>query len=492
MIIKNKSQDFVNYLEDTSNLKGKASLLYIPKDAQEVVYSLRECCDKKTPFTLSSGHTGTTGGSVPLEGAVISLENLNKIVDIDKENQTVRLEAGVSLEDLEKEINRFNLTLRAAPTENLAFVGGAIATSASGVRGFGYGSIRKYVKGLEVILTDGATINLNRGEIISKVRRFDFKYGKRSFKFPLPSYQLPEVKSQAGYFIRDNMDLIDLFIGSEGTLGVITTCLLSLQKIPFSVFDGLAFFPKEENALAFIAEIKTLKRKEVFKPVSLEFFDQSSLELLRDEYSFIPPAAAAVYFEQEVEDEDSFDSLLLKWQNLIEENGASADQSILADTAKEREKIFKFRHKLPQLINEFLREKKQVKTASDIAVPDDKFHQMYAFYKRIASEAKIKYANFGHIGESHLHFNFLPSNDQEGVKARDYLKRICQEAVSLGGTVSAEHGIGKIKKPYLRIMYKESEIKEMAAVKKYLDPACLLGLDNIFDKELLFSPRPGY
>ncbi|MFH1519321.1 MAG: FAD-binding oxidoreductase [Candidatus Omnitrophota bacterium] len=490
MIIKNKSQDLLNYLEDTSNLKGKASLLYLPQDAQEVAHSLRECCHKKIPFTLSSGHTGTTGGSVPLGGAVISLENLNKIIDIDRESQTVRLETGVSLEDLEKEINKFNLTLRAAPTEDLAFVGGAIATSASGVRGFGYGSIRKYVKSLEVILTGGEIISLNRGRIISKVRHFDFEYGGRSFQFPLPSYQLPQVKSQAGYFVKDNMDLIDLFIGSEGTLGVITACRLNLQKIPFSIFDGLVFFPKEENALGFIAKIKTLKKKGALKPASLEFFDQNSLELLRDEYTFIPPAAAAVYFEQEVENMASFDSLLLKWQNLIEENGASPDQSILADTLKEREKIFKFRHKLPQLINEFLREKKQVKVASDIAVPDDKFHQMYAFYKKIAGEAKIKYVNFGHIGESHLHFNFLPSNDQEGIKARSYLKRLCQKAVSLGGTVSAEHGIGKIKKPYLRVMYKESEIKEMAAVKKYFDPACLLGLDNIFDKELLSSPNP--
>ena len=111
---------------------------------------------------------------------------------------------------------------------------------------------------------------------------------------------------------------------------------------------------------------------------------------------------------------------------------------------------------------------------------------MYAFYKEVAKEADIKYVNFGHIGESHLHFNFLPSNDDEGQRARKYLKKLCQRAVSLGGTVSAEHGIGKIKKPYLKIMYNETEIREMAALKKHFDPHCLLGLDNIFDKELLF------
>ena len=485
MIIKDKNQDLLNYLEDTSNVKGKASLLYLPQDNQEVSQSIRECCKRKIPFTLSSGHTGTTGGCVPLEGAVISLENLNKIIDIDKEKRIIRLQAGVTLENLEKEVNKFNLTLRASPTENLAFVGGAIATSASGVRGFGYGSIREYVRGLEVILTTGETINIKRGEITSKGRYFDFEYGKRSFKFTIPFYQLPEVKSQAGYYVKDNMDLIDLFIGSEGTLGVIVACEINLQRRPFSAFDGVIFFSKEINAFGFVDKIKELKREGELQPASLEFFDKNSLELLKGEYSFIPSCEAAVYFEQEVEDETSFNSLLLRWQELIEESGAFLDKSILADTPGERKRVFEFRHKVPQIINEFLRGNNRVKTAGDIAVPDNKFHQMYAFYKEVAKEANIKYVNFGHIGESHLHFNFLPSNDEEGKRAKEYLKKLCRNAVSLGGTVSAEHGIGKIKKAYLKIMYKEPEIKEMVAVKKYFDPHCLLGLDNIFDKELL-------
>ena len=487
MIIKDKNQDLFNYLEDTSNVKGKASLLYRPQNNREVLESLRDCSRKKIPFTLSSGHTGTTGGCVPLEGAVISLENLNKIIDVNQEKQIVHSQGGVTLENLEKEVNKFNLTLPASPTESLAFIGGAIATSASGVRGFGYGSIRKYVRALEVILTTGEVINIKRGEIISKERCFEFKSGGRHFKFNLPSYRLPKVKSQAGYYVKDNMDLIDLFIGSEGTLGVIVSCELNLGKVPFNIFDGLIFFSQEADALEFIEEIKCLKRKGKLKPACLEFFDKNSLELLSSEYSFIPDSGAAVYFEQEVEDEASFQPLLLKWQELIEKNKAYLDKSILADTQRQRKRVFDFRHKLPQMINEFLRESNQVKTASDIAVPEDKFNQMYDFYKKIAGEAKIRYVNFGHIGESHLHFNFLPSNDQEGKRAKEYLKKLSQKAVSLGGTVSAEHGIGKIKRPYLKIMYKESEIKEMAALKKYFDPSCLLGLDNIFDKELLLK-----
>ncbi|NQT28609.1 MAG: FAD-binding oxidoreductase [Candidatus Omnitrophica bacterium] len=485
MIVKNSVQDLLNYLEDTSNISGKASLLYLPQNNQEILESLRDCSRQKIPFTLSSGHTGTTGGCVPLEGAVISLENLNQIIDINQEKQIVHSQSGVTLENLEKEVNKFHLTLRSSPTENLAFIGGAIATSASGVRGFGYGSIRKYVRALEVVLTTGEVVNIKRGEITSKGRFFEFESGGRHFEFNVPSYQLPKVKSQAGYYVKDNMDLIDLFIGSEGTLGVVVSCELKLQKIPFNIFDGLIFFSQEANALTFIEEIKSLKRRGELKPACLEFFDKNSLELLKEEHSFVPGSEAAVYFEQEVEDEASFQPLLLKWQELSEKNKACLDESILADTVGQRKRVFDFRHKLPQMINEFLRRNNQIKTASDIAVPDDKFNQMYNFYKKIAEEANIRYVNFGHIGESHLHFNFLPSNDQEARRAKEYLKELSQMAVSLGGTVSAEHGIGKIKKPYLKIMYKESEIKEMAALKKYLDPSCLLGLDNIFNKELL-------
>lgn len=485
MIIKDKKEQFLAYLEDTSNIKGEASLLYIPQNKKELSWSISECRDKNMPFTMSAGRTGTTGGCTPYQGAVISLERLNRIIDIDKENQVAEVESGVSLENLEKEANKAGLTLRASPTEPLALIGGAVSTSASGVRGFGYGGIRNYILEIEVFLTNGCVLNIKRGDIISKSKLFDFKAGGRDFKFRVPSYRMPRVKSQAGYFVSDDMDLIDLFIGSEGTLGVLASCKVKLQKVPFNMFDGLVFFKKENDALLFVSKVKDLKKRGGLHPSSLEFFDRNSLNMLRQEFSFIPICKGAVYFEQEVRADDEYKSLIDKWQSLIEESGASCDDSILADTPRERERIFEFRHKLPQLINEFLRKNNQVKTASDIAVPWENFFSMYDFYKKTGESSRINYVNFGHIGESHLHFNFLPVSGEENLKARAYIESFCRRASDLGGTVSAEHGIGKIKKPYLRIMYNEKEIKEMAGIKKYFDSTCLLGLDNIFDKEIL-------
>ncbi|MFH1772464.1 MAG: FAD-binding oxidoreductase [Candidatus Omnitrophota bacterium] len=485
MIIKSKKEDIASYLEDTSNLKGSASKLYIPSDKQELIELTKELNGEKAPFTVVSGRTGTTGGCVCLGGALISLENLTKIIDIDKEKKTARIEAGLSLESLRNETKKFNLHLAATPTEPLAFIGGAISTCASGVRGFGCGSIRSYVKSISIVLAAGQDLKINRGQYFAKKREFDFFLSDRHFNFSLPSYNMPDVKSQAGYCVHDNMDLIDLFIGSEGTLGVITDCQVALSDISPYLFDGLVFFLKEDDALGFIDTVKDLKNKDKLNPVSLEFFDAFALELLRGEYSFVPKAQAAVYFEQEALSSREFDLLLSKWADLIETHRGLFDKSIIADTEQLRRRIFDFRHALPQKINEILRQSRQVKAAADISVPKESFRKMYEFYKVKAKESGLNYLNFGHIGESHLHFNFLPKNDSESSKAKDYLKLFCEKAVSLGGTVSAEHGIGKVKKPYLKLMYSEDEIKQMAALKKYFDPNCLLGLDNIFDKEYL-------
>jgi D-lactate dehydrogenase (cytochrome) len=353
------------------------------------------------------------------------------------------------------------------------------------VRGFGYGSIRNYIEAINVVLPTGEVLEIKRGAIFSKQRVFDCVCSKKKLKFKLPSYVAPKIKSQAGYFVNDNMDLIDLFIGSEGTLGVITSCKLRLQDKPQGIFDGLIFFKEEAQGLAFITEVKELKDKKALFTASLEFFDKNSIEMLRKEYPFMPRAACAVYFEQITHLKEKAPDLLKIWLSLIDNYKTFSDYNLLADTASERKKVFEIRHRVPQLINEFLREHKQIKASLDCAVPSDSMVEMYNFYKEKAEESKISYVNFGHIGEAHLHFNFLPKNEDESIRAKKYIEIFCKKAVSLGGTISAEHGIGKLKKPYLKIMYGADKIEEMAALKKYFDPDCLLGLDNLFDKEVL-------
>ncbi|MCK4810071.1 MAG: FAD-binding oxidoreductase [Candidatus Omnitrophica bacterium] len=478
MVVKDKREEFLSYLEDTSNLRGNADILYIPGTQEEVPEILRICAKNNIPVTCSGARTGTTGGCVPLEGALICLEKLNRIIDIDTRNKVAIVQAGLTLEELERETKKYRLSLRAQPTESLAYIGGAVSTSASGMRGFKYGGIRRYVRRLKVVLADGTVLNIKRGEIISRKRQFSFNLGKKRFDFNLPSYNMPLVKHQAGYFVKDNMDLIDLFIGSEGTLGVITELEICLQSLAEQIFDCIAFFEKEEYAFDFVRAVKKAKNKNVLMPVSLEFFDKNSLEFLRTVYPNLHSYAAAVYFEQEA---DSGSEVMDAWLNLIEGAKGNQNNTWFGDTEIERGKIYDFRHKLPQLINEFLRESGQRKVATDIAVPDNEFMTMYSFYQEIGEESGLSYVNFGHIGEDHLHFNFLPRNETEYLKAKSYIEKLIKKAISLKGTVSAEHGIGKLKKEYLELMYGKEHITEMIRLKKYFDPYFFLGRGNIFD-----------
>ncbi len=248
---------------------------------------------------------------------------------------------------------------------------------------------------------------------------------------------------------------------------------------------GWFFFAREKAGLSFVKTIKEKNKGGQISPASLEFFDKNSLDLLRQKYSFLPAAEAAVYFEQEADSCESCEILIERWHALIEASGALIDDTIFADTPQERKKVFELRHAVPELINEFLRAHHQLKVSSDIAVPDKYLEEMYFFYKQHALVCGISYVNFGHIGESHLHFNFLPRNDDEKKRAKEYMVIFAKKALSLGGTISAEHGIGKIKREYLSMMYGPRHIKEMARLKKYFDPYCILNLNNIFDDQIL-------
>ncbi len=490
MIIKKDKTEIQPYLEDTSNLAGKASILYIPSTSKEVCSLVKDCASKKMPLTIAAGGTGTTGARVPLEGAVLSIEKFDKVLDIDTANNTVKVQSGVTLADLEKKLNRSGLTLRAQPTEPLAFVGGVVSTCASGPRSFKYDSIRRYVRSLKVVFSCGNEFVIERGKYFSKDGQFDFVLKqnklKKEFKFNLPSYISPKIKSSAGYFVEKDMDFVDLFIGQEGTLGVITEVEFFVQPLVYDMFNAIVFFSRDEDALNFVNHIKTLRKSGSYSyPCSVEFFDRNSLRLLKEFYPSMPFANAAVYFEQEIEDKHKMGSLLDYWCEVIEKNNSSIDNCWFAETKKTIESLSEFRHKLPQQINEILRSNKQIKVATDIAVPDESFRKMYDFYKKEGLKSGIEYLNFGHIGQNHLHFNFLPKNEEESFKAKGYVMEFIHKAVSLKGTISAEHGIGKIKKPYLEIMYDKKHLKEMAALKKVIDPHCIFGLDNIISKELL-------
>ncbi|MCM8798967.1 MAG: FAD-binding oxidoreductase, partial [Candidatus Omnitrophica bacterium] len=192
----------------------------------------------------------------------------------------------------------------------------------------------------------------------------------------------------------------------------------------------------------------------------------------------------ALLVEQEYTPENQ-NAVLDEWVNFLDKKGILLENSWFSQTDKEKEFFQEFRHTLPELVNRMVKRNGFPKIGTDLAVPEEKFLSTYRFYQKLLKETKLEYVIFGHIGDNHLHINILPKNEEEFIKTKNIYTEMVKKVVEMGGTVSAEHGIGKLKHKYLEMMFGEGAIKEMAYLKKQLDPALILGLDNIFPKELL-------
>ncbi|MFC1666426.1 FAD-binding oxidoreductase [Candidatus Omnitrophota bacterium] len=482
MIIKRDKDIIKSYFEDESGLLGGyAEEVIFPENEKDVVDILQDATGKKRPMTISGGGTGVTGARVPFGGAILATDSLNKIIAIDEKNLSATLQSGVRLSELQTDLSKKGLTYPPDPTEPNAFAGGTISTNASGAKGLKYGPTRNYIKRLKVVLPTGDIVDIKRGTtFINKGGIFPMKLKNKEIKIKIPQYSMPDIKNAAGYYIKNNMDLVDLFIGHEGTLAFILEADIALGKKPDETMSFFSFFPSEKNALNFVKDAR-LKQA-----LSLEYMDVNSLKLLRNKFSNMPKASTAmVYFEQDYKKEYG-DKLIDLWVKLLKKHNAFTEESYFADCDKERERLREFRHALPEMINEIVKRNKLPKVGTDIAVPEPNFPEMFEFYKEKLLVSKIDFVIFGHIGESHLHVNMLPKTEEEFVKSRSVYMDFVKKAVGLGGTVSAEHGIGKLKHPFLEAMYGRKALEQMAMLKKSLDPACILGLGNIFPKELLF------
>lgn len=493
MIIKTNPDEFENFVIDASNFKGNCEAVYFPESADEVVSIVKEANTNKTKVTIAGNGTGLTGARVPQNGIVIATDKFNKILEINTKEFFAVVEPAVLLSDFQKELKQQNLFYPPDPTETNCYIGGTVATNASGAKTFKYGPTRDYVIGLQIVLPDGEVIDLERGK--RKAIGYDLtlttQFGK-NISLKIPDYTFPAVKNASGYFVIKDMDAIDLFIGSEGTLGIITKIKLKLLPQPEDTISSVLFFDDETSALNFLEEARDIsyqnKKNNIINNINalaLEFFDERSLKFLAKDFSAIPESAqAAIWFEQE-STSDSFDSILETWNNLMQTHNVNEETAWFAFSDADKEKIKDFRHAISWKVNEYVARNNFRKLGTDVAVPDKSFREFYFTLQNWAKESNIDFVSYGHFGNSHIHLNFLPKNDEEFNKGKKLYKQICEEAVRLGGTISAEHGIGKAKRDYLLMMYGESNIHKMAALKKSLDSNLVLGIGNIFSEEYL-------
>jgi D-lactate dehydrogenase (cytochrome) len=502
LLTKSNPDEIQSFLTDSSHVGGGfADRVFFPETPEEVAEILRGATRDKTPVTVSGAGTGTVAGRVPFGGVVLATDKLNSIKQIvhdDRGGGHAIAEAGVILGDFQRAVESQGLLYPPDPTERSCFLGGNVATNASGARTFKYGPTRNYVERLKIALATGDVIDIRRGERHAEAN------GTMTITLPsggaikacLPTYQMPQVRKHAsGYYVAPGMDLIDLFIGSEGTLGVILEVEAKLLPKPEGLLSGVVFFKSEEDLLGFVREARerslatrsgrSSALSETLDARALEYFDIESLRFLRRKYETVPPESiGAIFFEQETTSA-SEDSLMTEWLSLLERHNALADESWFATNEVDQTRLREFRHALPVLMNEWFASHNQRKVSTDMAVPDEAFAGMLRFYQDSLRGGDLRYTIFGHIGDNHVHVNILPRDDVEAARAREIYQTFIRRAVEVGGTISAEHGIGKLKREYLRELYGEEHLRQMAELKKAFDPTGILGRGNMFSEDFL-------
>ena len=508
-----------DFLRDESRRVGRAESISFATSTDEIRQALAHAASQGAGVTVQGGRTGITAGAVPDGGHVLNLSRMNRILGLreDREGKRflLRVQPGVLLTDLRAALlkKEFDTTgwsaealsaleaFRAAaphffppdPTETTATIGGMISCNASGACSFLYGPTRRYVDRVCVVLADGSLLDLARGRFHTDGRRFSFVAEGRAVEGVLPSYTLPRVKSAAGYCAADHMDLVDLFIGAEGTLGVVAEADLVLIPAPAFAWGVMAFLPSEAEAIRYVRRIR--EEPGAVSAAAIEFFDGRALDLLarakKDHAAFaeLPstPAgsAAAVYAEFHAEQEDPLTDTVSALAEIIAACGGDENATWIATTAREMERMHTFRHAVPEAVNLLIDERRRTspgltKLGTDMAVPDDRLDDVMVLYHRALDASGLEYVMFGHIGDNHIHVNILPRDQQEYDCGRGLYAAWAKEIIAMGGTVSAEHGIGKLKVALLKEMYGEKGIAEMRAVKRAFDPEFRLNRGNLF------------
>ncbi len=491
MIVKENREELETYLTDASNYAGDAEKLYIPENEEELINALKDCCNNRTPITLRGAGTGLTGASVPESGAIISMEKLNKIISIDTDNKIAKVQPGVIVADLQKELNQLGYFYPPNPTEKNSALGGNIAANASGSRTFKYGATRKFVQSMKIILANGDELLLDRNDppVDSNKMMIESCNGN-NYEITLPDIQMPKTKHVAGFYIKRGMQPMDLFIGSEGVLGIVTEAELRFIKAPEKVLGGIVFFDDEERLLDFVIDLRE-KSRQKFEVNSadiediaarlIEFFDSNALDLLREFYPQIPDnSVGAIWFEQEYAQRHE-DILLEKWMRYISGYSNLAGSTWIAMESHEHERFAEFRHTLPLQVNEIFLKSGLTKLGTDTAVPDEKLKDFYYFIKKSLINKGLNHIIFSHIGNTHIHANIFSKNQEERRIAEALFHEILKKSLDYGGTISGEHGVGKIKKDLLRQMFGDRTIGEMKQIKQTLDPYYLLGQGTLFD-----------
>ncbi len=432
-------------ITDASNYPGHADYSFSPETEAEVAEILARASAQGIPVTITGALTGLAGGASPQGGWAVSLSKLRKL---EVAPGLARVGPGVLLRELQTAAVNSGQFYAPDPTENTSSIGGNVAANASGSRSFRYGATRRHVRALRVAFMDGTIREIHRSEKVD---------------FDVPAISLPRTtKLSAGYPLAPGMDMVDLIIGSEGTLGAVTEAELQLLPAPGERLGGVVFFPSEEAAMDAVERWRPTPGLNM-----IEYMDHASLQMME------VPQRAALMIELEAGKDGEMADLDMA--------GGLESDSWFAISAQDRERFRIFRHSLAEKANDRVRRTGFTKLGTDYAVPLENSRRMMMEYRKaLDHEFPGKYMIYGHLGDAHVHVNAFPESKQEYERVKDVMTDLARAAVALGGAVGAEHGLGKRKTHLLEIQYPPDQIEAMKNVKRRFDPQWLLGQGTLF------------
>ena len=454
-----------SYEQDESGLRGRAAAVARPRDLQDIESFVTECAAAERRILPVGCQTATTGAAVPQDDVVLCLRKLTGVVDIDKDRCIVEVLPGTITMDLKDAVAGEGLYYPPDPTsEKESTIGGNVASNASGARTFRWGMTSDWLAGLEVVTGTGT------------VRRF---------------FRRAADKNTAGY--RPFHEPVDVFPGSEGTLGIITRIWCRLIPDPGPCAAFILFLPSLQDALEQAVAFRLAGRKG--GPRCCELFDSRALDIIKNHECSpsIPAAAGAALYVEFDTDGEEIDRVIDRCLVPLRKSGIMLDDTIVAQTLAERQLIRELRHFVPESCNleaKSFHANGGLKISTGFCVPAARLVEMMKFVDDTAREDKVDLlVAYGHVGNGHPHI-FTRGRNPEEVAARKRLAhRWNVEAVRLGGTVSGEHGIGKTRRDFLRHMYSAETITAMRNLKRAFDPHDILAIGNIFPETESLVPE---
>jgi len=440
-----------NYSHDeTEDYSFLPDVVLKPGTAEEVSRIMKVCNQYEIPVTPRGGGTGLSGGALPInKGVVISMERFNKILHIDELNLQATVEPGVITEVFQNEVKQKNLFYPPDPaSKGSCFIGGNIAENSGGPKAVKYGVTRDYVLNLEVVLPNGEIIWTGANVL----------------------------KNSTGY------NLTQLMCGSEGTLGIITKIVFKLRGYPQKDILLLIPFSTNEEACRAIAAIFTAG----IQPSGMEFFEREAAMKTIDYVEKIYASKVTTTFPETMDayllcELDGNDEEVLmrdaeRVMNVVE--NFQAGEILFAETAAQKEELWKIRKNISPAVNAY-----SLTKSEDVVVPRANLPKLISGIKEIGKRYGFNSVCFGHLGDGNLHVNVLKeqiSDEDWNTKIVEGIGEIFKLSVSLGGTLSGEHGIGIAKKPYMPIAMREANLEVMRGIKKAFDPKGILNPGKIF------------